>query len=373
MKKHSPLPLDEIRQLLSKYLQGNCTAEEEQRVLNWYYSFGRTDDVRIAELQYKRRLDSLKNNVLGKIGDKPAKPKHLMRPFAIGIAALVVMAIGISMLLFRYDQAGRPDLVPNAAIVPDETGKHKNDILPGGYYAQVVFENGRTVAVTDSGELDVSALVSTGEPAGYRTVNVPKTATFRVKLSDGSIVWLNSLSSLRYPENFGSDERQVYLEGEAYFEVAKEASRPFRVKVAESTIEVLGTSFNVKAYGGQVSAALVEGSIKVISRDVERMVVPGEEAVISREQILVERSDIRKQVAWKDGDFFFKKDGLPAIMEQISRWYNVDIVYEGDISSGGGITGSIGRSARLSDVLTMLSNVSDLQFDIDERTVTVRK
>ncbi len=177
-------------------------------------------------------------------------------------------------------------------------------------------------------------------------------------LNDGSKVWLNAGSSITYPVAFVGDERKVTITGEAYFEVAKNAGMPFRVKINESTeIEVLGTHFNVNAYADEASinTTLVEGSVRVTANKKVQLLSPGQQAQVNANAInLIKDADVAQVLAWKDGLFSFKDADLPTVMRQLARWYDVEVQYEGAIPEKE-FNGKIGKTLTLNQVLRVLT------------------
>src|SRR5690606_20734347 len=151
---------------------------------------------------------------------------------------------------------------------------------------------------------------------GQHRLSVPKSGTYRVTLSDGTKVWLNSSSRLSYPAKFSETQRKVALSGEAYFEVAHDKSRPFLVDVASHTVEVLGTHFNINSYDAQWSATLFEGSVKVRSDQESKLLVPGQEARISGKLITVRKADLRKAAAWRNNEFYFRNESMAEILAE---------------------------------------------------------
>jgi len=198
---------------------------------------------------------------------------------------------------------------------------------------------------------------------------------YQVVLADGTKVWLNALSSIRFPTSFKGSERKVEITGEAYFEVAKNARMPFRVIGGSQTVEVLGTHFNINAYPDEsaVATTLLEGSVKVAMHDGQAKVLkPGEQALIFKENnsFRVKEVDAEDAVAWKNGYFQFNDDDLKTIMNQLSRWYNVEIVYQ-QANLDQKFGGTISRSKNLSQVLRILELTGNVRFRVEGRRITV--
>jgi ferric-dicitrate binding protein FerR (iron transport regulator) len=194
-------------------------------------------------------------------------------------------------------------------------------------------------------------------------------------LSDGTKVWLNASSSIRFPVIFTGDVRSVTITGEAYFEVAKNTAMPFKVKTTTSEVEVLGTHFNINSYDDEavVKTTLLEGAVKVASlgNGVLRYLKPGQQSIINKEGkiSIVEHADTEEAMAWRNGYFQFKSSDVKSILRQISRWYDVDIVYNGNINLH--FTGQLTRNENVSKVFEALSLTNEVHFKIDGKKIIV--
>lgn len=259
------------------------------------------------------------------------------------------------------------------------------DIAPGSNKAILTLADGSKVTLDSTGDLVIrqgatavrqqgGRLQYEAEERGpaivYNTLSTPRGGQFQVVLSDGTKAWLNAASAIRYPSFFSGTERLVELTGEAYFEVARNADMPFRVKInATNTIEVLGTSFNINAYMEEsyISTTLLEGAVRVNSGGKKVTLKPGQQAQASTEQPFVkvlEHADISKAVAWKNGLFNFQDAGLQEVMRQLSRWYDIEVVYEKGVPDQEFI-GEIERSLPLSEVLKGL-RMSGVNFRLEQ-------
>jgi ferric-dicitrate binding protein FerR (iron transport regulator) len=197
-------------------------------------------------------------------------------------------------------------------------------------------------------------------------------------LADGTKVWLNAASSVRFPVAFTGKERKVEITGEAYFEVAKDKTKPFRVKANSSEIEVLGTHFNVNAYDDEASikTTLLEGKVKISvpvsgRKSSYKSLFPGEQAEISKDgKIKVKgHADTEEAVAWMNGHFQFKSADIKTVLRQIARWYDVEIEYRGNIDLH--FTGQLTRNENVSKVLNELMLTGEVHFKIDGRKIIV--
>ncbi|QEC45107.1 FecR family protein [Pseudobacter ginsenosidimutans] len=233
--------------------------------------------------------------------------------------------------------------------------------LPGGGRARV--ENGNLV-------YDAKGVAVT-----FNTIATPKGRQYRVTLPDGTIIWLNSGSSVRYPTLFAGNERVVHITGEAYLEVAKNSKMPFRVDLENNTtIEVLGTSFNVNAYDEEpsVNTTLLEGAVRVNKKGQAQKLLPGQQAQVSgTEKIRVVDVDVEQVVAWKNGLFDFNNKDVKTVLREIARWYDLDLVYESEPAAGE-IAGKMQRNLALSQVMETLSDL-DIHYRIEGRKLIVSK
>jgi ferric-dicitrate binding protein FerR (iron transport regulator) len=268
--------------------------------------------------------------------------------------------------------------------------------MPGGNKALLILANGSTVTLDSAkdgvlatqGDTKVEKLAGgklayategrTGDGTApavlYNTVRTPNGGQYQVTLPDGSRVWLNAATSLRFPTTFAGADRTVELNGEAYFEVAPLKDHPFQVKVGHMTVNVLGTHFNVMAYGDEESirTTLLSGAVRIEGGNSPKRLEPGQEARLNplTMNMVVAEADTDQAVAWKNGLFQFDGAGLKEVMRQVARWYDVDIQYEGTVERH--FSGYIARSAPLTEVLHMLERAGKTQFTLEGRTVTVK-
>ena len=212
----------------------------------------------------------------------------------------------------------------------------------------------------------------------YNTVSTPRGGQYEVILPDGTQVWLNAASSLKFPTAFIGKERNVELTGEAYFEVSKNKAMPFHVSAAGQVIEVLGTHFNVNAYTDEtlLKTTLLEGSVKVNKGISFATLKPGQQSTINNNEItpvikIAEVTDADEVMAWKDGKFYFNNADIKTVMRQIGRWYNVDIEYAGKIPGNDGFTGTFSRNMTASKALKILA-FSGVDFKIEGRKIIVK-
>jgi len=268
--------------------------------------------------------------------------------------------------------------------------------VPGGNRAILTLAGGRRINLseTQSGivvDQDQILYEEGAELVGLEVeeavpleLSVPGGGTYQVTLADGTKVWLNAHSKLKYPSRFGSDERTVELEGEGYFSVSKRESGdwPFRIKVTGQTVEVLGTEFNLSAYPGEPKkTTLVEGSVRVApalpptagetGHRSPVTIKPGEQAIVGEATVDVVSVDVRKYTAWKDGLFYFEHTPFDELIREIARWYDVDVVYDGAVPRET-ISGKMRRGLSLMTVLGLLGTPTKAKIQLDGRTLIIR-
>lgn len=240
-----------------------------------------------------------------------------------------------------------------------------------------IAQQGNTVVLKEDGLLAYNADKRKPEAAIlYNSLTTARGEEFRsLVLSDGTKVWLNSVSSIHFPTDFISKERMVEITGEVYFEVAKNLSRPFRVKANGMEVEVLGTHFNINAYTDEnsMTTSLLEGAVRVKKGTGKVVIKPGQQTqVIGNAVRVINDADVNAAVAWKNGLQVFNKTDIKTILRQISRWYDVDIEYKGDLRVPK-FYGEIPRSVTLSEVLKIIEINSKLQFTIEGKKLTVKQ
>lgn len=206
----------------------------------------------------------------------------------------------------------------------------------------------------------------------YNTIEVPKGGVYRIILPDGSKVMLNSLSKLVFPVRFDGYERKVTLMGEAYFEVAQQQMHPFKITLDGKVIEVLGTTFVVNAYDGQMATTLIDGSVRVRSNAHMAVLKAGQVAFWQTDGFRVQRADLEKAQAWTRGYFYFDGDPAKDVLEQLARWYDLKLIYQTDVTQTH-YSGSIKRSNSLAVILNQLNNSGNLSFSLKGKVLTVHR
>lgn len=331
------------------------------------------------EVLEPQRAEKLLANILAK--ETPAVRRIPIRTWWAAAVVLLAMGIGGYFLFFRAP--ARHSL----ASLPQEQ-RFKNDIAPAQQQVLLTLPDGTitsldsvqngtlrlsgTQAVKQEGSLSYQPTVD-GHLA-FNTVTTQKGRIFHLHLADGTDVWLDALSSIRFPGAFPKGDRIVEVNGQAYFEVAKNPAQPFKVKSGRQVIEVLGTHFNINTYNREmVRTTLLEGSVKVQADKSAIVIQPGQQAVLSAELRLSTNAspDLDEVMAWKNGRFQFNGNTMEEIMDQIARWYDIKVVYKDKINET--FVADINRNLPISKLLSLLEMTHQIKFVIDGDLVTVTK
>jgi ferric-dicitrate binding protein FerR (iron transport regulator) len=374
-----------IAYLLERYVNKSCSREELDEL---FAAIGKGDDPealgRFLEESWHTDLpapDIDYEQVYQQIRpvSQPRRTVIILKRLAAA-AAILLLAGAVYWFTARRQALRQPELAEQAGMA---------GIVPGSKKAVLTLADGSVVTLDSTGKQVIrqgkiaiqqqnGQLSYANQPADgsvhYNKLTTPRGGQFRVVLPDGTKVWLNSASMLRYPTAFTDGERVVELDGQGYFEVAANSRQPFKVKVQNMEVQVLGTDFDIMAYRDEatINTTLLTGSIQVKEGGNEQLLHPGQQAVINNEdhQLTVRTADIRKVIAWKNGLFVFNNMALPAILREVARWYDVDIVYTtspGTELYGGGI----GRDLQLADILALLEGNGYNHFKVEGRKVIV--
>jgi ferric-dicitrate binding protein FerR (iron transport regulator) len=238
----------------------------------------------------------------------------------------------------------------------------------------ILARQGETTLVISNGVLTYKAEGKAGG-VSFNTVRTPNGAQYHLRLADGTDVWLNAASSLRFPTAFQGADRIVAITGEAYFEVAHDAAKPFRVETNGSQVEVLGTRFNVNAYedGGQWKTTLIQGKVRVTRDKAKVVLLPGHQARLNAVtgRFDVKAANIEEALAWKNGNFQFENTDIKTVMNQIARWYNVEVVFKDGIPEGH-YRFIIPRNTPVSSLITIL-NAGGIECKLEDKRIIVLK
>ncbi len=312
--------------------------------------------------------------------------------YQLGVAASILILITTGLYFYKNrtvdDNIAAKVVEPKEAIITPGDDKAILTLSDG---TKIILEDakngilanqaGVSIQKTSDGELLYSFSNSantvspeTKENVIYNKIETPIGGKYQVNLPDGSKVWLNSSSSLRFSALFNGHTREVELSGEAYFDVSKNKGKPFRVITKDQIVEVLGTQFNINSYSdeGPIKTTLIEGSVKIIYKDKVVLLSPGQQFQPKELVSAVVEADTEEVVAWKDGYFVFKNEDIKSIMRKLSRWYNVEVSYSGNIPEVG-FGGNISKSKDISEVLDVLQLTNAIHFKVEGRRITVMR
>ncbi len=390
--------------LLEKYNKGIATAEEIKLLENWYTSESLNQKLSDKEADFGH----LKEEIWAGTLQRANLTDHIVEPFKkksaatrlwwYGISAAAAIILCLSLLFLQHSKdsfsvnveiANHISAGRNKATLTLANGR--KIVLSDAVKGKLAEETGINITKTADGQLvyEVSNVPADHSLNGddkelFNTISTAKGEAYQVVLLDGSKVWLNAASSLTYPTSFtGKRDRRVELNGEAYFEVAKDKSHPFRINTNGQEVEVLGTHFNINSYAetGATKTTLLEGAVKVsplssvngkkgaVLSEYAVFLKPGEQAIQKAGSIQVISADTEQAIAWKDGWFYFKSTSLENVLREASKWYNLDVVYEGNIPTDH-FTGKVPRSASLGKFIKVLE-LSDIKFRIEGRKILV--
>lgn len=381
-----------IQHLFGRFLSRKCTHEELEEL---FEHFGTTDEETLRNLITSAPTDD--DDTLAtdparaeKLGDLylgikqhifVKKQKQAVWKQFVAIAA-ILMAIATTAVYFIRSKdefksqpviASIDDIKPgkNSATLTLSDGK--KIILSEQRTGELAKEAGIKISKDANGQLVYQVLANNTETNTTNTLTTVRGETYQVTLPDQTKVWLNAASNLTYSASLGtrSEARTVTLSGEAYFEVAHDKNRPFIVKTQEQTVKVLGTHFNVNSYGdnGQTITSLAEGSVQVqptMAIIAAKILKPGQKSVMNGKNLAVVSANLETDLAWKNGLFTFEEASVPEVMQQISRWYNIDIHYNKEIPKER-ISGGISRQSDLKVVLRMLELIK-ISYKVENST-----
>jgi len=427
----------DAQKLLDKYKTGTCTEEELAILETWYKDLAIVSASDISERDMEADLKA----VYAQLPVQEPARAVLWPKIAIA-AAMVTIVFGAGLFYYNKDISNNQtaQIASTADIAPGKQGatltlaNGKQIRLSDALNGELSKEAGVTISKTQDGQLIYEvASIARNDGAGSssrgtegskgigmtNTLSTAKGETYQVKLPDGTVVWLNAASTLKYAANLLEyGKRKVSLQGEAFFKVAKDKAHPFVVKTGSQEVEVLGTQFNINAYEDEsaVSTTLLEGSVRVssflvsaslregtretssgqavkqshiekqneiassrsASRNDEQGVAsttilkPGQQSILNNGKIKITEANITDAIAWKEGDFIFRKEGIESVMRKLARWYNIEVVYAGALPEDT-FEGEISRYRNISQVLSVLEQTKGIHFKIEGRKVIVSK
>jgi transmembrane sensor len=377
---------EEYLLLYEKYVAGLCSAEEQEKLYAYMDAFQMQEpnfkEPDLEEVHFKAQLFEKINSTIDRSA-RPAKPLYQF----LKIAAVLLAMIGIGFLFIKRETYK----LSNQEVALQKEARKNNLIHPG--------KNTATLTLSDGSVLDLERVKSgmivsipgtkvnksvegaivyqvSGEESpveNMNTISVPAGGQYKVVLSDGTAVWLNALSKLTYPVIFKGKNREIMLTGEAYFEVAKDAKRPFIATVNTMKVTVLGTHFNINSYdANSYKTTLLEGAVRISNPFNQAVLKPGQQGIVIAKNsvIKVDKVNVNKVVSWKEGYFMFQDDHIKDIMSQISRWYDVDVEFRGSMPSQT-FGGMYSRNKDINELLKGLELTGLVRFKIEGRRIIV--
>lgn len=353
----------DVDKLLTKYKDGKCTPEETAFLEAWFLQWNAEKPFSLTDEALATDLDMISNQVFAK---KSQGILNLWKPLAAASVIIIIATFG-----YFYAQKQPQNQVAQAKPL---------DIKPASSKAVLTLANGKQIILSDDAEGSIAdqeganvkkskgqmlvyhakLVPATAAKMEFNTISTPAGSRFHVILADGTAVWLNAMSSIKFPVAFVGKERKVEITGEAYFDVVHQEKMPFRVAVGKNIIEDIGTEFNVNAYKNeaQIKTTLVEGLVKIYSGSNNALIKPGQQAQVNQQQTNAAISisndvDIESILGWKNNIFKFKNADINDVMRQLTRWYDVDVVYK-DKHENKKFTGEISRTVNISQIFEML-------------------
>jgi hypothetical protein len=399
-----------IENLFQRFLNNKCSPAEVKALLQ-YFDAGENEvllrdlirkqseaisDTPLSSESLKRLVDKAYDRIKNAIAEDiepleaPRVPLYRRLWFRISAAAGVIFFISITAFYFQHQNNNRVSAQTQGTV------EQVKDIPPGINNAVLTLDNGTMIVLDSAADgtliqqggikvLKINGQIAYDKAANanpqaaptYNTITTARGNQYQVILADGSKVWLNAASSIHFPSYFTGNERKVEITGEAYFEVAKDAAKPFRVEFNNQSgekgeIEVLGTHFNVNAYPEEedIQTTLLEGSVKIKRGRNVLMLAPGQQAKVTSDDITLKNDVVLSQVvAWKDGFFVFNNSDIKMIMRQVARWYDVEVDFEGRIPLEG-FTGKVSRNVPLSKFIKVLE-LNDVNVKTEGRKIII--
>lgn len=381
---------DRIYELVTGRLNGELSPQEDFELTNlleqypeYFELFEQLREIHQNAKRLSQKFEPDVERALMQVKKGRKTGRNLGARSLLRYAAILLLPLCVGVLYFLYESKQEVVLSRNFSEVS----------VPGSSKAVLLLGNGRqillentfldTLIITEQGALisaDSNHVLNykcdspeSPKAAGWNTLSVPRGGEYRLLLADGTEVWLNSSSTLTFPEFFAGHERRVKLSGEAFFEVSKDTEHPFIVEVDRMEIKVLGTRFNINSYEskGSVYTTLVEGCVEVRNSGHNLQLNPGEQAYGDSYSLTKKEVNVAPYVSWRDGKFIFRNTNLEEICKQLSRWYDVDIFFHSEAAKNIRFTGAILKFRPLEDVVSMIEETSSVHFGVKNKTIVI--
>ena len=367
----------ELQKLLTRYSEGKANEQEKSLLENWYLSYNTKDTQAPDIAEMLLAVDQVWANVRPQEALTRRLPVYLR--FAVAASVLLMVSVGLYFLLRPspvsiFELSATKDIPAGKNKATLRLANGKKIILDELTNGEILNESGISVSHTSSGELIYKAMDNAKSTTAYHTLETFKGEQQQLLLPDGTHVWLNAASSIKFPTAFGQT-RSVSVSGEVYFEVAHDPSKPFLVSSSGQEVEVLGTHFNINAYSDEpaTETTLLEGKVKISTQVAGSSILkPGQQAKQAAGRIELNQISSEEVIAWKNGYFMFESEDIGSIMRKISRWYNVEVSYEGPIPQDR-FGGSVDRFANVSQILKKLQLTDKVHFKVEGRRIIVTK
>jgi len=375
---------EEYIKLYEKFNAGQCTPEEEKRLMEFEddFRFHEPDSTLSLDLENRQKRSAIYARIHATLNPK-AQNRNYRRMWGWAAAAAVILLVS-AIFMFQVKQPQNNIAANKPLVKPIKPGRN-TAILTLANGSNITLDDAKNGVLAKSGKTSVKKLGNgliaysndgSSQPAGEpakNVVTVPKGGKYSIQLPDGTMVWLNSSSSLSYPVAFTGANRSVTLTGEAYFEVTKNKHLPFIVHANGADIKVLGTHFNVTAYEDEkdIRATLLEGSVSLSNSKSSALLIPGQQGIAGPDQQITTKTvNVNQVIAWKTGYFIFRDDDIQSIMRKISRWYDVEVEYQGNVTrkTFGGI---YSMNKDINELLKGLELTGLIHFKIEERRIIV--
>lgn len=409
---------ERITNLLQQFADGVISKEEYIELTGYFNLIDNDEEIFAAMNEIWKNIDAevwhsekevnqIYQNLIHQAAFKSSPAAKPVRKLWYRIAAAALLFASVSAGLYfnkikenapASERFAKQDIAPggNRAMLTLANGKKIN--LTAAVNGELANESGISVSKTKNGQLVYT--VGAGSTSDhqnelnkeYNTITTPRGGQYQVNLPDGTTVWLNAASSLKFPVKFSRNERKVTLDGEAYFEVAKvQTSKvingnavtdrmPFIVETSKQDVKVLGTHFNINAYEGSTKTTLLEGAVSVsplhTAQNLKPLISylhPGQQSILTGESVKINTADIEEAMAWKNGIFLFNGQDLEAIMKQVERWYDVDVAFEDNSLKRQTFRGTLSRFKNISQLLEVLESTGSVHFKMEGRRVTAMK
>ncbi|SMC59492.1 FecR family protein [Pedobacter nyackensis] len=376
-----------INMLSDKIVKGTISEQEMDEFNEWYATYENFEQNVTSDKSQEALAERIFKNITTEANLQIPKPRTIKIWPRIAVAASFALVVGLSLFYYTAQQADKKreiayleNIKPggNGAILTLADGRKIR--LDAATKGELANEAGVRITKTKDGQILYETKAVASAKDKINTLSTTNGETYTITLPDHTIVYLNAASSISYPASFATlDERKVELNGEAYFEVAKDSSHPFIVRTADQEIKVLGTHFNVNSYkdDGNTKTTLLEGSVQIgfssNKNETGTIIKPGEQAYIKANRIYVDQVKAEDAIAWKNGYFRFNNETLEQAMNKIARWYNVKIEYKEQTIKNKNVYGSLSRFSNIADVLNLLELTEAVKFEIEVNKIIVLK